>query len=113
MTPLQRSLRHLRAQGWLVAITEHWNAHARVRQDLFGLFDLLAVRGDRVLGVQCTSADHIRAREVKLRANPNLASWLESDSRMAIIHGWAKRGPRGKAKRWQLRELPIARLELT
>jgi hypothetical protein len=36
VTPTQRSLAYLRAEGWQVAIVERWNPHARIRQDLFG-----------------------------------------------------------------------------
>ncbi|MBI4326652.1 MAG: hypothetical protein HY674_15520 [Chloroflexi bacterium] len=44
MTPTQRSLSKLRAEGWLAVIVERWNPYDRVRQDLFGFADLLAIR---------------------------------------------------------------------
>lgn len=62
MTPTQRSLCKLRADGWLVAVVERWNPYARVRQDLFGFADLLAIKGNEVLAVQTTSGDHVAHR---------------------------------------------------
>ena len=42
--PTQRTLARLRQEGALeVAIVEHWNPHARIRQDLFGFIDILAI----------------------------------------------------------------------
>src|SRR5512145_3126336 len=53
--PTKRSLEYLRGQGHLVAVVEKWNPHARVRQDLFGFIDVLAIRRDETLAVQCCS----------------------------------------------------------
>jgi hypothetical protein len=50
-SPTQRSLRHMRDLGYLVAVVEHWNPHARIRQDLFGWIDLLAIRDGETLAV--------------------------------------------------------------
>ncbi|MHB1530468.1 MAG: hypothetical protein ACYCXT_13820 [Acidiferrobacteraceae bacterium] len=55
-SPTQRTLRHLRKAGYpLVQVVEKWNPHAGVRQDLFGIIDVLAVGPGGVLAVQCTS----------------------------------------------------------
>ena len=39
-TPTARSLNRLRADGWLAQVVERWNAHAMIRQDLFGFIDV-------------------------------------------------------------------------
>lgn len=57
-SPTQRSLAHLRSLGYRVAVVERWNPHARIRQDLFGVLDLLAVRDGEILGVQTTNASY-------------------------------------------------------
>jgi hypothetical protein len=44
MTPTQRSMAYLKKEGYRVAVVERWNPHARIRQDLFGVIDLLAIR---------------------------------------------------------------------
>ena len=58
MSPLQRTQRELRDQGYFVAKTEHWNHYAKIRQDLFGFIDTLAVNGKRLLAVQTTTGAH-------------------------------------------------------
>lgn len=107
MTPTQRSLAKLRADGWLVAVVERWNPYALVRQDLFGFADLLAVRGTQTLAVQTTSGANVAARMEKILANRMAMVWLESPHRSIVIHGWAKRGARGKRKVWSCREVPV------
>jgi len=95
----------LRDSGWLVAVVERWNPHARLRQDLFGFGDLLAVKGNLVALIQTTSGSNVSARIAKIRANPSAAIWLGmgNENRRIVVHGWRKAGPRGKRKTWQCR----------
>jgi len=107
-SPTQRTLKHLRADGWpLVQVVEKWNPHAMIRQDLFGLFDVLAVKGDAVLGVQCCAGSGASARLKKMQGNPALSVWLAGQNRLAVIHAWRKAGARGTRKTWQLREVTL------
>ena len=105
MTPTQRSLAKLRAEGWTVAVVERWNPYAKIRQDLFGFIDLIALRGDETLAVQTTSGPNVAARIDKIRGTQAAAIWLESPTRKIAVHGWAKRGERGKRKAWDCREV--------
>jgi hypothetical protein len=103
-TPTQLTLRHLRAAGWpVVEIVERWNPHARVRNDLFGFIDVIAVGPGGVLGVQTTSAANVSARVAKIADHPNVGAVREAG--IAIhVHGWAK-----KAGRWVLsREVDVS-----
>lgn len=109
MSPTQRSLKKLRAEGWLVAVVERWNPYARIRQDLFGFIDLLAIRGNETLAVQTTSGSNVSARLEKIRATQAAALWLESSSRRITVHGWTKRGARGKRKLWECREVEMTK----
>jgi len=103
VSPTQRSLKHLREAGYHVEIVERWNQWSRSRHDLFNMFDLLALHPDGTLvGVQVTSTAHVAERVAKLEANPLLALWAKKNT--AVVHGWAKRGPRGKRKLWTLKE---------
>ena len=103
-SPTKRTLDRLRKEGWpLVEVTERWNSFARVRKDLFGFIDVLAVNGDRIQAVQSTSGANVSARWEKMRYLPAVGHWLSNGSRELVIHGWAKRGERGKAKRWTCR----------
>jgi hypothetical protein len=93
LTPTQLSLRHLRDQGWeLVEVVERWNPHARIRQDMFGLLDIVAVDG-ATLGVQTTSASNVSARVRKLRDADATGVLLRSGWDL-VVHGWAKKGGR-------------------
>lgn len=96
-SPTQRSLELLRADGWLVAVVEHWNPFAHIRQDLFGFIDLLAIQGDYTLAVQVTTAENMAARRAKIQAEPRAAIW-QSASRGIAIHGWHKRGGKWECK---------------
>lgn len=106
-SPTQRSLSLLRKSWPLVQVTEKWNQFAKVRQDLFGFVDVLAVGGDFVLAVQTTTGDHVSNRYEKLRYLPAVVHWLQSPYRKLVIHGWAKRGARGERKLWDCREVEL------
>lgn len=107
MTPTQRSLAHLRKSWPLVAVVERWNPHAKIRQDLFGFIDIICFRENEVLAVQCTSDGNVSARVQKILAAPAAAVWLQSQTRKIVVHGWAKKGPRGKRKVWTMREIEV------
>lgn len=103
MTPTQRTLAECRRRQWTAQVVERWNPHARIRQDLFGVIDIIALTPDGILGIQaCAGASHA-ARLAKVRAEPRMAHWLEAGGLIAVW-SWAKRGERGKRKLWTLRE---------
>ena len=106
-SPTQRSLALMRKDCPLVQVTERWNAFAKVRQDLFGFIDVLAVRGDTVIAVQTTTGDNVSARYQKMRYLPAVVHWLESATRKLVIHGWSKRGAKGKRKLWDCRTVNL------
>jgi hypothetical protein len=97
LTPTQLSIRHLKAQGYHVAVTEKWNPHARVRQDLWGFGDIIAFKlGEPVLVVQTTTAPNVAARINKIEMNPIASAWLVAENAIHV-HGWLK-----KKNRWTL-----------
>ena len=106
-SPTQRSIAHCKALGQTVAIVEHWNPHAHIRQDLFGCIDLLVLDDQQgPIGVQaCASASHA-ARRTKSINEPRLRHWLASGARFQVW-SWGKRvrlDKRGtKRKLWTLR----------
>lgn len=103
MTPTQRTLAECRKRGWTAAVVEKWNPHARIRQDLFGCIDILALTPSGVLGIQACAGSSHAARRTKALAEPRLATWLRSGCTFAVW-SWSKRGDRGKRKLWALRE---------
>lgn len=97
MSPTQLTIRHLRAEGWpLIEIVEHWNPFARIRQDLFGFVDVLAVRPDETLAVQTTTSNHAPDRARKIREHQNIAA-VRAAGWQVRVHGWEK-----KRGRWVL-----------
>jgi hypothetical protein len=111
-SPTQRTLAALKAEGFTAAIVEKWNPHARIRQDLFGIGDVLAIRpGELPLLVQCTAGSCHAARVGKAIATRALSVWLLANGRFEIW-SWAKRGPRGKAKVWTCRRQPLTLLDV-
>jgi len=106
-SPTQRSLKELRKDGWTVAITEHWNPFAHIRQDLFGFIDLVAMSPSRgLLAVQTTSGSNVGKRIAKIKAEPRAAIWLACGGRIQV-HGWRKVGAKGKRKLWECRTVEI------
>jgi len=87
-SPTQRSLAHLREEGYVVAIVERWNPHARIRQDLFGFIDLLAIRKGETLAVQVT-ASGVSARIKKIMESDYLNAVRDAGWRI-VVHGWRK-----------------------
>lgn len=117
--PLQRSIRYLEEKGWHVAICEKWNQWAHIRQDLYGLHDLVAVRHDSngVWGINACEDNGAVQQHIDKYLNgwddpkrgrqpPNytLPVWLAAGNRFSIF-GWGKRNQdgRGSRKVWTLR----------
>lgn len=103
MTPTHRTLKHLRDDGYQAAVVEKWNPHARIRQDLFGFVDVIAVRDDETLAVQTTSASNMSARVKKIEGLETLPAVRKAGWRI-IVHGWRK----NSKGRWVLREVDIS-----
>jgi hypothetical protein len=118
-TATQRTLRELRQQGRVCAIVERWNQHVGlhgIRQDLFGIIDVLAldpVRG--VVGVQSSTEfpDHWRRLTVE-RAQETL-DWLSTPGTSLELWVWRKvklkRG--GLAVRWAPRVVEVTTADLS
>ena len=100
-SPTQRSLKHLRDAGYTCQVVERWNHFAKVRQDLFGFIDLVAIQEGRIVAVQAT-ASGVAARLAKIRDEPRSREWLRAGG-LIEVHGWAKRGKKGEPKRYTLR----------
>jgi len=106
MSPTQRSKKYLEGLGYRVAIVEKFNHFAKVRQDLYGIIDLLAMKaGEPLLAVQVTTTAHLTERMHK--APETVRDWESTGCRMRF-HGWGQRGPRGKRKVWTLDERTLA-----
>lgn len=109
-SPTEKSLEKLRKAGYFVGITEHFNGFARIRQDLFGFIDMVAITPDAVgvLAVQTTSRTNMNARIEKILVSKYALPWLQSGNRIEA-HGWIKRGKTGTRKLWEcdVREITL------
>lgn len=81
----------LEKQGYTARVTEHWNHYAKIRQDLYGFIDIVALHPERhgILGVQTTTIANITARVEKIKAIPVARLWLTCGNTIEV-HGWDK-----------------------
>jgi len=91
----------MRGLGWTVAVTERWNPHAKVRQDLFGFIDLVALTGNGILAVQVTSAANHAARRTKILGLDAARDWCLAGGSIEV---WSYRR---KGRAWLLRRDPV------
>lgn len=101
-SPTQRSLAEMRKRGYpLVQVVEKWNPHAHIRQDLFGIIDVLCV-GTDIVGIQATSDSNVSSRVHKCQDSEAMAHLRKAGIRV-VVQGWKKVG-----HRWKLREVDIS-----
>jgi len=119
MSSVQRTIRQLKDNGMVCAVVEKWNPFVGehgIRQDLFGIIDILAldpIRG--VIGVQCCGSDfssHIR--KITVDKAQETEDWLNTPGTRLEIWGWRKvkkkRG--GKQMVWRPRIQEITLFDL-
>lgn len=116
MSPTARTLGWLREQGYLAQVVERFNPHARVRVDLFGCIDVLAVKGTETVGVQATSGSNVsgRVQKIKTEVADHARAWLDGGTRRLLVVGWrqhAKADETGKRWRPRIVEVHAADLE--
>lgn len=99
-SPMQRSLKKLREEGWVCHIVEKWNQFSKRRVDAFGFGDVLAMRPGEIALVQTTSGSHVADHLAKIRALPTFKQWHDAGG-ITIVHGWRK----SKRTGWTCREL--------
>jgi hypothetical protein len=103
MTPTERTLKEMRRRGYVCAVVEKWNAHIKLRQDLFGFIDILCLGDGEIIGVQATSADNVSKRIAKIAEHENTPHVRKSGMRI-LVHGWRK----GKRGAEALREIDVS-----
>ena len=113
ISPTQRTLKALRDRGLKSWVVEKWNSFAKIRQDLFGIIDIISLDPETgVIGVQSTGQDFAghRRKLMKDKAQECI-DWLSVPGTSLELYGWRKLKVRrsGKAMRWKAR---IARITL-
>ena len=100
MSPTERTLKELRKRGYLAAVVERWNSFAHIRQDLFGLVDVIGLRENETLAVQTTSGSNVSDR-VKKIADSDKSGMIRKAGWKLVVWGWRK----GANGRYVLREI--------
>lgn len=102
MSPTQLTLRELRRQGYTAQVTERWNPHAGVRQDLFGVVDVLGVAPGETIGVQACAYKDVSKRADKIAAAEKIGAVREAGWTIQV---WGWRKVKG---RWRLAVLDVS-----
>lgn len=89
MTPTQRTLKKLKDEGYVTAIVEKWNPHAKIRQDAFGFVDIIALGDKEVLFVQTTTNSHLKEHLTKIQKHVNYKAVKRAKVRIQA-HGWGQ-----------------------
>lgn len=107
-SPTKLSLEFLRAEGWTVEVVEHWRRNpvtgVQTKHDLFGLWDILAVRDGETLAVQTTSRTNIGSRLKKIAA-ADITPKLHRAGWRLVCHGWWQ--PNGPGTRYTVEEVVV------
>lgn len=100
-SPTQRSLALMRERGYVAEVVERWNPHARIRQDLFGVVDIVCLGNGETVAVQATSDNggSMARRARKIAESAHLGALRRAGWRI-VVQGWKKRGGR-----WTVREV--------
>lgn len=121
VTPTQRTIRELKNLGRRCAVVEKWNAYAGprgIRQDLFGIIDVLALDPARgFVGVQCCGSDFAAHwRKMTEEHAQECLDWLSTPGGCLELWAWrkvkAKRGGLQMVWRPRVREITIEDLNL-
>ena len=98
-SPTQRSLKLMRERGYLCQVVEHFNMFAHIRQDLFGFIDILCLKENETVAIQCTSTG-VSERVQKIADSPHVGAVRKAGWKI-IVQGWRK----GANGRYALREI--------
>lgn len=109
----ERSMRYLRSLGMRVGCTEHWNPHVKIRQDLFGFIDLIALSMDvqrtdgQFVAIQVVNT-HLPEHIAKIKASEAARDWIACGGGIEV-HNWTFRckGGRGSRKVWRLQRIEV------
>ena len=106
-SPMQRSLKYLKKEGYVCEITEHYNQFSKRRVDLLGVIDLIALKKgvQGVTGIQTSTMSNKSAHKKKILESEEAKLFVECGNTL-ILHSWRKL-KKGKVCRWQVDEEEI------
>lgn len=91
-SPTQRTMRELKKLGIKATIVEKWNAYIKIRQDMFGIIDIIALDSEKgVIGVQSTGQDfNGHVRKLRDEKAQETLDWLSVPGTSLELWGWRK-----------------------
>lgn len=101
-SPTQLTLRELRKREMTAGVVEKWNPHVKIRQDLFGCIDVIAVGKQGTVAVQACAYSSVSKRVKKIEDNPALPD-MRAAGWTILVWGWRK-----VKNKWQFREVDIS-----
>jgi len=104
-SPTQCTLDKWRKVGYTVAVVEKWNPHMKIRQDLFGFIDVLAIGKDETVAIQSTTKHNLKSRITKIESDDlfeKVSAVREAGWRI-IAEGWHK-----PKHRWECEEVDLS-----
>jgi hypothetical protein len=103
-SPTQLTLAKLQKENYpLVQVVEKWNSWGRVRVDLFGCIDVLAISEDgNTVAIQTTSLSNVSARIKKIKDSTAICH-IRKANWTVLVHGWYK-----KNNRWHVKEVDVS-----
>jgi hypothetical protein len=94
----------LKKDGWLVWSVERWIPGARIRVDLFGILDQIAIKDGEVIGLQPTSWSNVPARVKKIAESEHIGEVRKLGWQL-LVFGWKWDA---KAKEWRHRIVDVS-----
>jgi len=92
ISPTQRTLKRMKESGdyKLIQVVEKWNPFARIRQDLFGIIDILGISiTGETHALQVTSYSNVNARIKKIEEHDSTPHLRDADW-VLLVEGWKK-----------------------
>jgi len=106
MSPVERTLKLIRAQGGFPWIVERYIHQRKLKIDLLHIIDLIALSPDGVQGYQVCGSDfaHHRAKILE-EYRESTMRWLKTPSASLFLIGWRKLKVKhgGNPMRWKPR----------
>jgi hypothetical protein len=103
-TPTSRTLDLCKEWDWPAEVVERWVPFSKVRKDLFGFIDIVAITPRGIMGIQATSRSNVSARMKKITTQHAdiLEAWKKAGA-CVEVWGWGKMKTRGRdGKFWQV-----------
>jgi len=99
-SPTQRTLAKLRGMGYAAAVTEHWNPHVGIRQDMFGFIDVLGVMGSADARGAGEPPGFLAVQATTKGVSERVAKILALDAEKGVARAWLAAGGRIEVWGW-------------